>query len=89
MKVVFNTGRLYQPDGQIITATYEPATHRVLFMDHSRCIAGEILNRSPITTEAELMAHAMLHYDLNQYRMSMEAMQLSRDPRVDPVRFKV
>jgi hypothetical protein len=40
MKVVFNTGRLYQPEGQVITSILNQ--DHILFMDHSRGIAGRI-----------------------------------------------
>ena len=49
---------------------------RTLFMDHSRGIAGEIT--AVVADPRELM----LAYDLNQYRMSVEAMGLQREPHV-------
>lgn len=45
----FNTGRLYQADGQRISVTLSKDNQRVLFNDHSRGISGalKLAFRSP------------------------------------------
>ena len=75
MKFTFNTGRLYQTNGQIITTLPLPNQSVTLFKDHSRMICGEI--DGVLTTPREVMRL----YDNSKYRMSIDAMNL--DPMPD------
>lgn len=89
MNVVFNTGRLYQAEGQVITATYDRPLGLILFKDHSRGICGEITNHFHINNEDELMRHTMHHYDRNRYHMSLRALEITRDPNIEPRRIRL
>lgn len=74
----WNTGRLYQADGQRISA-HSLADGTVLFNDHSRGIWGEFQRfpdaPAPATPNA-LRWLVMEHYDRNDYRMSVAASRL-------------
>ncbi|MGO7308735.1 hypothetical protein ACCS91_33310 [Rhizobium ruizarguesonis] len=82
LNATFNTGRLYQPEGQVITM--QVLDDRTLFMDHSRGIAGEIQGTPPQGMQPHVWV--MNRYDHNQYRMSTEAMALKRRSDVVKVR---
>lgn len=81
-RVTFNTGRLYTALGQVVTA--EVRDDQVLFKDHSRGICGEIAGTpSPI----ESVPHwVMARYDKNEYRMSVEAINLEQSDTILNVR---
>jgi hypothetical protein len=66
MKIQFNTGRLYQADGQRIVAAQEGTTVR--FHDISRMIEGEFDLIRPARDRYELEQLVMTHYDFGQYR---------------------
>jgi hypothetical protein len=78
----WNTGRLYQRDGQRIGAELESDRKgvRVLFRDYSRMIDGEIavVPGVPVPVTADrLKAFVMAAYDrTGGYRMSCEAGRL-------------
>ena len=71
MKHTWNTGRLYTPNGQQITALLTEG--RLLFKDHSRLICGEITEPYD---GSDLQTFVMKHYDANRYAMSVEAINL-------------
>lgn len=67
--ILFNTGREYTPDGQVIVAwvVHESADefgpiYTVRFQDTSRRVGGEIKGLGAFTQEA-----VMARYDLTQY----------------------
>lgn len=86
MKVTFNTGRLYQAEGQIITA--EARGDRVLFKDHSRLICGEWQHPQPgnYGTPTEFAEYVLLQYDFGLYRMSIEAIGLEPSDTILTIR---
>ena len=78
MKITFNTRRLYTALGQVITAkTFDDHT---LFKDHSRGICGRIEGTPELG--ADVPSWVMTRYDLNQYRMSTEAINLEQSDTI-------
>jgi len=67
MQITFNTGRLYTPEGQIITALLMRG--HIIFHDTSRGISGTIAlpKLYTILTPAELERHVMSQYDIGAY----------------------
>lgn len=61
MRVQFNTGRMYQSDGQRIVAEYREG--EIIFNDISRMIAGVIVQPSPPASLAELQRLTLSAYD--------------------------
>ena len=84
MKITFNTGRLYTALGQVITA--EVHEGRTLFKDHSRGICGEIEGVPPSHKPALFATWVMGHYDRNEYRMSVYALNLDQLDTIHNVR---
>ena len=66
MKTVFNTGRHYTEQGQIIAAVYRDGI--VSFYDVSRCVDGSFEPETPIVNEAELQSLLMHRYDHGDYK---------------------
>lgn len=66
MKTVFNTGRHYTDDGQIIAAVYRDGI--VSFYDVSRMIDGSFTPKTPIVNEAQLQSVLMHRYDHGEYK---------------------
>lgn len=62
-RIQFNTGRLYQADGQRITAVEDDEGH-VFFCDHSRMIDGRLTNNPFLTETAVLSQYDKGHYEL-------------------------
>jgi len=73
----FNTGRLYQADGQRISVA-EMSDGRVLFADHSRGIFGALKHWrgafGPLTAR-----DVMVRYDHNEYAPDHDAMAITAD----------
>lgn len=81
MRTQWNTGRLYQRDGQVIVAVFIPQGHRggvVQFCDHSRMIDGQFEVSSTPGSESELRDRVMHHYDHNDYTWIRERADLRR-----------
>lgn len=69
--VTWNTGRLYTRHGQRMAATFDPATGRVVFVDHDRGIQGEFLAEAPTrSTLRALVDSRYLHSDYDMPRGS-------------------
>lgn len=85
-KITFNTGRLYQPLGQVITVLALPDQNVTLFKDHSRGIAGEIQGICPTYTPAPYAAWVMGRYDHREYKMSVDALNLDQLDTIHNVR---
>lgn len=67
-QIVFNTGRLYTKEGQIIVVRIIPGIRDVVFHDLSRHIAGYIGTIPKFsTTEYELIRWVMRKYDRFEY----------------------
>jgi hypothetical protein len=65
MEFTFNTGRLYQNDGQIINVETTP--DRIYFYDESRMIAGSF-EAGNLSGEREVREAVMFCYDRGIYR---------------------
>lgn len=65
IRSVFNTGRLYQDDGQIIIALWQD--EEVLFNDTSRLIWGKFPLLKQPKTQYDLEFLTMTMYDAGQY----------------------
>jgi len=90
MDITFNTGRLYARDGQIIRAVWSKDTNEVHFRDFSRMIMGTVeAPHSDTKTPHALAAHLMAHYDRHEYRITLESMQLGRDPDAKVHSFRI
>ena len=75
--ITFNTGRCYTAEGQVIRATYDPATLELRFDDHSRMISGSYANvrlSTPNTLERleeepeRFARFVMRFYDRGEYQ---------------------
>ncbi len=87
VKLTFNTSRLYTALGQVISV--EVLEDRTLFKDHSRLICGEIPEQFPLRMTREPLAIAnwvMARYDRNEYRMSVEAINLEQSDTIHKYR---
>jgi hypothetical protein len=72
MEFTFNTNRMYGPEGQIITVTWDAATGIAQFNDKTRCIKGELTKRIPQDpempwTQVEMQAIVLAQYDRCNY----------------------
>ncbi|MBN9552925.1 MAG: hypothetical protein J0H31_29755 [Alphaproteobacteria bacterium] len=76
--LTFNTGRLYQSDGQIIRAVFDEQARVVRFNDFSRMVSGEFPYQRYNNTEFDLARAVMVAYDHGIYTYTREA------PRRDP-----
>lgn len=78
MRITFNTGRTYTPEGQIIIAEHEGSA--VLFRDVSRCVSGRIdliEGFDPVSfSTRDLKEFVMAQYDAGAYTPDMRADQL-------------
>lgn len=72
MEYKFNTGRLYQADGQWIKAI-QLDDNSVVFADLSRGVDGVIRDKPAglITSLGQMQAFVMRHYDRNNYEANM------------------
>lgn len=87
-KITFNTGRLYQPTGQVITVLIldQNGQDQTMFMDHSRGIGG-MIEHCPTSPEPHDIARwVMQRYDAGHYRGDPEAMNLERLDTIHNVR---
>lgn len=68
LDITFNTGRLYQSDGQVIRAVFDDQSGKVVFNDFSRGIWGAI-DPGLISMDSERAAARgiMRQYDLGNY----------------------
>jgi hypothetical protein len=70
MKFTWNTGRLYQADGQIIEAELDRSRGVIRFTAKSRMVKGEIVCdgwHDMIQTESDLKSAVMAMYDSGRY----------------------
>jgi len=77
-RFIWNTGRLYQKNGQVIVA--ELHKDFVLFHDMSRMIAGEMELPSKgyeIDSTNSLRDYVMWRYDHNKYKYNSHAYRLT------------
>lgn len=73
MQFTFNTNRMYGPEGQIITVTWDEVTGVARFDDKTRRIQGEVTKRIPQDPEMpwnqdEIKNLVMRYYDRCEYK---------------------
>lgn len=90
LDLTFNTSRMYARDGQVIRATYDPATLELRFDDFSRMISGVFRDVSTSPDQLarwerfpEIFARAVMHrYDAGGYDWAPSRMAVDFEPRV-------
>lgn len=65
INITFNTSRLYTKSGQIISASFDPETSVIKFVDHSRMCEGQFTTIKKITEDDPFTfaKHVMFVYD--------------------------
>lgn len=77
LNFTFNTGRLYAPEGQIVTAAYDPEACVAYFTDHTRMVSGKFSLSAGSRYDAwcdnpAIFARSvMAHYDSGNYEASV------------------
>ena len=94
LTVYFNTSRQYTREGQVVMATYDPATLELRFDDYSRMISGLFVGLScgpesrleRFAAEPERFARwAMAHYDRGGYVWA----PTRERPFLDPLKLRI
>jgi len=88
--LTFNTSRMYARDGQVIRATYDPATLELRFDDFARMISGVYRDVSTSPEQLarwerfpELFARAVMHrYDRGGYDWAPSRARPAHEPLV-------